>query len=44
MLEVTERDELTDLGRAAAAVKQLREFGFRVAIDDVGVGTAACRK
>jgi EAL domain-containing protein (putative c-di-GMP-specific phosphodiesterase class I) len=38
VLEVTERDELTDLGRAAAAVKQLREFGFRVAMDDVGVG------
>jgi c-di-GMP phosphodiesterase len=38
VLEVTERDELTDLGRAAAAVKQLREFGFKVAMDDVGVG------
>ena len=38
VLEVTERDELTDLDRAAAAVKQLREFGFRVAMDDVGVG------
>ena len=31
-------NELTDLGKAAAAVKQLREFGFRVAMDDVGVG------
>jgi c-di-GMP phosphodiesterase len=38
VLEVTERDELTDLDRAAAAVKQLRGFGFRVAMDDVGVG------
>jgi c-di-GMP phosphodiesterase len=38
MLEITERDELQDLGRAAAIVKELREFGFKVAIDDVGVG------
>jgi c-di-GMP phosphodiesterase len=38
VLEVTERDELTDLGRAAAAVKQLQGFGFKVAMDDVGVG------
>jgi sensor c-di-GMP phosphodiesterase-like protein len=38
ILEVTERDELPDLDRAAAVVKELREFGFRVAMDDVGVG------
>jgi sensor c-di-GMP phosphodiesterase-like protein len=38
VLEVTERDELSDLVRAAAVVSELREFGFRVAIDDVGVG------
>jgi sensor c-di-GMP phosphodiesterase-like protein len=38
ILEVTERDELSDLVRAAAVVTELREFGFRVAIDDVGVG------
>ena len=38
VLEVTERDELPDLARAAAVVKELRELGFRVAIDDVGVG------
>ena len=37
-LEVTERDELPDLDRAAAVVKELRELGFRVAMDDVGVG------
>jgi sensor c-di-GMP phosphodiesterase-like protein len=37
-LEVTERAELPDLEKAAAVVKQLREFGFRVAMDDVGVG------
>ena len=38
VLEVTERNELPDLGRAAAVVKELRELGFRVAMDDVGVG------
>jgi c-di-GMP phosphodiesterase len=38
VLEVTERDELTDLENAAAVVMRLRQFGFRVAIDDVGVG------
>jgi sensor c-di-GMP phosphodiesterase-like protein len=38
VLEVTERDELSDLVKAAAVVRELREFGFRVAIDDVGVG------
>jgi sensor c-di-GMP phosphodiesterase-like protein len=38
VLEVTERDELSDLARAAAVVAELREHGFRVAIDDVGVG------
>ena len=35
---MTERAELPDLNKAAAVVKQLREFGFRVAMDDVGVG------
>lgn len=38
MLEVTERNELLDLDRAAAVVKELRELGFKVAMDDVGVG------
>jgi sensor c-di-GMP phosphodiesterase-like protein len=38
VLEVTERNELGDLERAAAVVKKLRELGFRVAMDDVGVG------
>jgi sensor c-di-GMP phosphodiesterase-like protein len=38
VLEITERDELQDLGKAAAIVKELRELGFKVAIDDVGVG------
>jgi len=38
VLEITERDELQDLGKAAATVKKLRDLGFKVAIDDVGVG------
>jgi sensor c-di-GMP phosphodiesterase-like protein len=38
VLEITERDELQDLDKAAAVVKALRELGFKVAIDDVGVG------
>jgi c-di-GMP phosphodiesterase len=38
VLEVTERDEFADLAKAATVVAELREFGFRVAIDDVGVG------
>lgn len=38
MLEVTERNELPDLDKAAAVVQKLRQLGFRVAMDDVGVG------
>jgi sensor c-di-GMP phosphodiesterase-like protein len=38
VLEITERSELPDLTQAAAVVNELREFGFRVAMDDVGVG------
>lgn len=38
VIEVTERDELEDLPRAAAVVRELREHGFRIAIDDVGTG------
>jgi len=38
VLEITERDELQDLGKAAAVVAELRELGFKVAIDDAGVG------
>src|ERR1700680_1634029 len=38
VLEVTERSEMPDLAKAAAVVKELRELGFRVAMDDVGVG------
>lgn len=38
VLEITERDELQDLDRAAEVVRELRELGFKVALDDVGVG------
>ncbi len=38
VLEITERDELSDLVRAAATVTKLRDLGFRVALDDVGIG------
>ena len=38
VLEITERNELPDLEKAAGVVKDLRELGFRVAMDDVGVG------
>jgi c-di-GMP phosphodiesterase len=38
VLEITERDKLDDLDRAAKVVRELRDFGFKVAIDDVGVG------
>ncbi len=38
VLELTERDELTDLARAACIVEDLRAFGYRVALDDVGIG------
>ncbi|TFV73696.1 EAL domain-containing protein [Bradyrhizobium frederickii] len=38
VVEVTERDELDDLAHAATVVAELRDHGFRVAIDDVGVG------
>jgi EAL domain-containing protein (putative c-di-GMP-specific phosphodiesterase class I) len=38
VLELTERDALPDLERAASIVKELRDLGFKVAMDDVGVG------
>jgi EAL domain-containing protein (putative c-di-GMP-specific phosphodiesterase class I) len=38
VLEITERDKLDDIARAAEVVRGLRDLGFRVAIDDVGVG------
>lgn len=38
VLEITERDRLDDIARAAEVVRELRDLGFRVAIDDVGTG------
>ena len=38
IIEVTERKELSDLARAATIVSELRDYGFRVAIDDMGIG------
>ena len=38
VLEITERDKLEDMERAAKVVHALRDLGFKVAIDDVGVG------
>lgn len=38
MLEITEREEFPDLDAAAAIVEQLRGYGFKFAIDDVGIG------
>lgn len=38
VLEVTEREELSDLDRATEVVRELSNLGFRVAIDDVGIG------
>jgi c-di-GMP phosphodiesterase len=38
VLEITEREELEDLLRAASVIAELRDYGFKVAIDDVGVG------
>lgn len=38
VLELTERDELSDLERARQTIQALQEGGFRFALDDVGVG------
>jgi len=38
VLEVTEREELADLGKATTVVHELSELGFRIALDDVGIG------
>jgi EAL domain-containing protein (putative c-di-GMP-specific phosphodiesterase class I) len=38
LLELTERQAICDLDAAARVVADLRELGFRVAIDDAGTG------
>jgi sensor c-di-GMP phosphodiesterase-like protein len=40
VLELTEREEFEDLSAAAVVVARLRDYGFSVAIDDVGVGNS----
>lgn len=37
-IEITERDPFEDLDAAAAMVARARDAGFKVAIDDVGIG------
>lgn len=38
VLELTERHELPDLDTAASTIERLRDCGFRIALDDVGIG------
>jgi EAL domain-containing protein (putative c-di-GMP-specific phosphodiesterase class I) len=38
VLEITERQSLTEIGDLDARVKRLRERGYHVAIDDIGAG------
>lgn len=38
VLEITERHELPDLADAARTIERLRDYGFRIALDDVGIG------
>ncbi|MEX1181199.1 MAG: EAL domain-containing protein [Cucumibacter sp.] len=40
VVELTEREVYEDLEKAAAVVAELRSYGFRVAIDDVGIGNS----
>ncbi len=37
-LEITEREPFPDLAKAAELVREVRSYGFKVAIDDVGIG------
>lgn len=37
-LELTERESFEDAGKAAEIVAAVRELGFKVALDDVGIG------
>lgn len=38
VIELTERQELADLKAAAERIAELRDLGFRIAIDDAGTG------
>jgi diguanylate cyclase (GGDEF)-like protein len=43
ILELTEREQISDLDRVRAAIDALRAAGMRVAADDVGAGNAGLR-
>jgi c-di-GMP phosphodiesterase len=38
VIEITERQEITDMQKASAVLAELRDRGFRIAFDDVGTG------
>jgi sensor c-di-GMP phosphodiesterase-like protein len=38
IIEITERQEISDMSKAEAVLSELRHRGFRVAFDDVGTG------
>jgi EAL domain-containing protein (putative c-di-GMP-specific phosphodiesterase class I) len=41
LIELTETAEITDLARANAGIQALRAMGFKVCIDDFGIGAAS---
>ena len=43
IVELTERDEIDDLARLRQTFRHLREYGLRLAADDVGAGNAGLR-
>jgi EAL domain-containing protein (putative c-di-GMP-specific phosphodiesterase class I) len=43
IVELTERDEIDDLARLKRTFQHLRQYGLRVAADDVGAGNAGLR-
>ncbi|HEU4672348.1 MAG TPA: EAL domain-containing protein, partial [Candidatus Limnocylindrales bacterium] len=43
ILELTEREQISDIDRVRAAIDSLRAAGMRVAADDVGAGNAGLR-
>jgi diguanylate cyclase (GGDEF)-like protein len=43
ILELTEREEIDDLARLQRAFQHLRQYGLRVAADDVGAGNSGLR-
>ena len=43
IVELTERDEIDDLARLKRTFQHLRQYGLRIAADDVGAGNAGLR-